>query len=242
MDIGDSLAGTLGRRAVSGLVFDKDGTLFDFTATWGAWAGQVIAAETTGAPERRAKLAQTLGFDLATGRFEASSIVIASTAREIAEAAMPYLTDTSVEDVLVRWNELAETAPQVEATPLKPFVDRLKAAGVKLGVATNDAERPARAHLQAASVLADFDFVAGSDSGFGGKPEAGQLLAFCEATGLSAVECVMVGDSTHDLHAGRAAGMICVAVLTGVATHDDLAPFADVVLPSIAALPAWLGV
>ena len=67
-------------------------------------------------------------------------------------------------------------------------------------------------------------------------------MAFCEATGLSPDVCVMVGDSTHDLHAGRAAGMSTVAVLTGVAQAAELAPHADVVLPSIADLPRWLGV
>ena len=87
-----------------------------------------------------------------------------------------------------------------------------------------------------------FDFIAGSDSGFGGKPAPGQLLAFCDATGLAPDTCVMVGDSTHDLDAGRAAGMRCVAVLTGVATRTDLAPFADAVLTSVADLPAWLAV
>jgi phosphoglycolate phosphatase len=51
----------------------------------------------------------------------------------------------------------------------------------------------------------------------------------------------MVGDSTHDLIAGRAAGMGTVAVLTGMASTSDLAPFADLVLPDIGHLPAWLG-
>ncbi|MFD2856539.1 HAD family hydrolase [Seohaeicola zhoushanensis] len=50
----------------------------------------------------------------------------------------------------------------------------------------------------------------------------------------------MVGDSTHDLFAGRTAGMHTVGVLTGVAGHEDLAPHADVVLPDIGHLPAWL--
>ena len=40
--------------------------------------------------------------------------------------------------------------------------------------------------------------------------------------------------------AGRAAGMICVGVLTGMAGPDTLAPLADVVLPDIGHLPAWL--
>ena len=50
----------------------------------------------------------------------------------------------------------------------------------------------------------------------------------------------MVGDSLHDLHAGRAAGMRTVAVLTGIATAPDLTPHADAVLPDISALPGWI--
>lgn len=227
---------------IKAIIFDKDGTLFDFAATWGAWAADVIASETGDDAERAAKLAETLGFDLAAKVFLPTSIVIASPARDIVQAAMPYLKETSVDDVLSRWNDLAAMAPQVEATPLIPFTDRLRAAGLQLGVATNDAEHPARAHLSVAGVEGAFDFIAGSDSGYGGKPEAGQLMAFCTQTGVPADACVMVGDSTHDLHAGRAAGMTCVAVLTGVADADELAPFADIVLPSIAQLPEWLGI
>ena len=50
----------------------------------------------------------------------------------------------------------------------------------------------------------------------------------------------MVGDSTHDLIAGRAAGMATIGVLTGTAGHADLAPYADVVFPDIGHIPAWL--
>ena len=53
-------------------------------------------------------------------------------------------------------------------------------------------------------------------------------------------QVAMVGDSTHDLHAGRAAGMTTIGVLTGPATEETLAPFADAVLPDISHLPAWL--
>ena len=50
----------------------------------------------------------------------------------------------------------------------------------------------------------------------------------------------MVGDSTHDLLAGQAAGMRTIGVLTGPAPHDELAPHADVVLADIGKIPAWL--
>jgi phosphoglycolate phosphatase len=67
------------------------------------------------------------------------------------------------------------------------------------------------------------------------------VLAFCAATGLDPSEVAMIGDSVHDLGAGRAAGAgLVVGVLTGPAAVPELTPLADVVAPSIGALPALL--
>ncbi len=99
--------------------------------------------------------------------------------------------------------------------------------GLALGVATNDAEAPARAHLAAVGQEHAFDFIAGYDSGFGGKPGPGMCLGFAKAVGLVPEHVLMVGDSTHDLEAGRAAGMRTVAVLTGMAEAEVLAPIGD---------------
>jgi len=112
--------------------------------------------------------------------------------------------------------------------------------GLQLGVATNDSEAPARAHLAQAQITDAFALILGADSGFGGKPCTGQLDQFCTVTGLDAQRCLMVGDSLHDLDAGRAAGMIPIGVLTGPAPYAELAPHAKVVLTSIAELPAWI--
>ena len=66
------------------------------------------------------------------------------------------------------------------------------------------------------------------------------LLAFAAHIGAPPSDVVMIGDSTHDLHAATAAGMIRVGVLTGMADEAELAPHADIVLPHIGHLPAWL--
>ena len=123
---------------------------------------------------------------------------------------------------------------------MAPLLDGLRDSGYRLGVATNDAEAPARAHLNSAGITDRFDFIAGYDSGHGGKPAPGQLLAFAARIGQPPERCVMVGDSRHDLNAGRAAGFATVGVLTGFASEQDLSDLADVVLPDIGHLPAWL--
>ena len=226
--------------AIQAVVFDKDGTLFDFAATWESWA-QAFLIRLSGGEARIAKtLGDAVGFDVDAGAFRRDSIVVAGTPHEVADALAPHLDGYDADALVQVLNEEAARAPQAEAVPLQPFLDALKQAGLRLGVATNDAEAPALAHLEAAGVRAAFDFIAGCDSGFGAKPAPGQLLAFAKAVGVAPQACLMVGDSLHDLNAGRAAGMTSIGVLTGYATRAELEPFADGVLESIAHLPDWI--
>ncbi len=225
---------------IEAVIFDKDGTLFDFRATWEAWARSFLLGITNQNLERAVFVGEQIGFDLATNTFQRDSIVIAHPVAEIAHALVPHLPEYTVDVVLDRLNSEAENVPQVEAVALVPFLEILQARSLKLGVATNDAEAPARIHLKSAGVLGHFDFIAGFDSGHGAKPAPGQLLAFATAMDIAPDRVVMVGDSAHDLLAGQAAGMQTIGVLTGIAEADDLAPYADAVLPDIGHLPDWI--
>jgi phosphoglycolate phosphatase len=227
-------------RAIDGVVFDKDGTLFHFQATWGAWTEGFITEEARGDAALRDKLAVVLGYDLGRKAFHPDSPVIAATTGEVAALVHHLLPRYSLDGLRARMDARAMTLKNVEAAPLLPLFSGLKARGLKLGIATNDTEAPARAHLAASSIDHLFDFVAGFDSGWGGKPAPGQLLAFATAVGIDPARCAMVGDSLHDLHAARAAGMVAVGVLTGMADEATLDSAADVVLASIADLPDWL--
>ncbi len=226
--------------AIRGLLFDKDGTLFDFHATWSRWARGFIADVTGGDAARGARLAAVLGYDIDAARFERTSPMIAGTMEVVVEAVrtiLPEVPETALRGLI---RESTAAAPQVEAVPLIPLFERLADAGLVLGIATNDAEVPARAHLTRAGIVESFAYVAGYDSGFGAKPGPGMCLGFARATGLDPAACLMVGDSSHDLVAGRAAGMTTLGVLTGLATRDELAPLADDVIATIGELPLWL--
>lgn len=226
--------------AIKGLLFDKDGTLFDFHRTWGSWTRDLIAELAPENPERSNRLAEIMGFDLDQGKFRPDSIVIAYTTEEIRDFILPALPDWPADQLLERMHQLAIDNEMIEAVPLVPLFAAFKDMGLQLGLATNDGEVAARAHLAQAGIAEQFDFVAGFDSGWGGKPAAGQMHAFLQATGLEPAEVAMVGDSLHDLDAGRAAGMHTVAVLTGIAGADDLAPHADVLMSDISSLPGWI--
>ncbi len=222
---------------IEAIIFDKDGTLFDFRATWGGWAERMLDRIAGADGGLRAVIEDAMGY--ASGRgFEPSSVVIAGTSGEVA-AVLAAATGLGAAELEVLANRVATETPQVIVPGLHAALDRLAGAHV-LGLVTNDGEAPARVHLDGAGVTRHFAFVAGYDSGHGSKPGPGPLLAFADATGIAPGRTLMVGDSRHDLAAGRAAGMGTVAVLTGVAKAPELADLADVVLPDISHLADWI--
>ena len=225
---------------IRGVIFDKDGTLFDFQSTWGIWTVQVLARIAGSDEALLQQLAQALDYDTQTRRVQPGSVIVAATPMEIAAVVQDYIPALSQTQICDWLNEEAKTAPQVLVTDLHQLTAELRRRNLGLCVMTNDAEAPARAHLASVQALDLFDFVIGSDSGFGAKPQAAPLLALADKMEIPAAACVMVGDSTHDLRAGRAAGMRAVAVLTGLAEADELAPLADAVLPDVSHLPAWI--
>ena len=225
---------------IEGILFDKDGTLFDFRATWDVWAVDLIADLSAGDAALAGRIADAIAFDLPARQFQPHSPVIAGTNREAAECVASALPHKSVRDLEIELMQRAASAPLAPAVPLRPFLDGLAARGLSLGVMTNDSEQSARAHLDHAGIGNRLDFIAGFDSGYGAKPAPEPLLAFARRAGIAPQSVVMVGDSTHDLLAGRRAGMRTLGVLTGLAPAAELSPLADAVLPDIGHIPAWL--
>lgn len=232
--------------ALKGILFDKDGTLIDFDATWGPAAYEVMRTLSEGDPGKMQGLIRVSAYVEEERRFEPHSPLVAGSseaygplwAEVLGRPAGPDLYGEM--DDLFRYWGLASLSPI--GSPAELAAD-LVGRGFSLGIATNDAEASAHVQAEAMGMSLYLDFVAGYDSGFGGKPEPGMVLAFAERLGCHAREIALVGDSLHDLLAARAAGAVSIAVLTGprrLAARPELEPHADHVVDSIADLPALL--
>lgn len=230
----------MARRKIQAVLFDKDGTLFDFTASWSGWTRILLADLSRNQGVPASTLARALAFDLATGRFAQNSPVIAGTVDDCAALLSPHLPDMSQRQLVAHLLATSAQAEMIPAVPLAPLLDGLRAQGLTLGVATNDGESSARAHLDRAGITQRFAQILGYDSGYTPKPAPDMLLGFAARTGIAPDSVAMVGDSLHDLIAGRAAGMQTIGVLTGPATAETLAPHADIILPDIGHLPDLL--
>ncbi len=144
-----------------GLLFDKDGTLFDFQATWSGWFLNVLAQLSQGDLTKQKKLAEAIDFDLSEQAFFAHSVAIAGTNQDLVEALIGELEGISEQELEDFLTQESLKAPVMEITPLVAFFDLLQLNGLKLGVMTNDAEAGARAHLDAVGVAQKLDFIAG---------------------------------------------------------------------------------
>lgn len=229
--------------AIRAVLFDKDGTLIDFDRTWAPTFHALIAEVTrSDAPLMRA-LSESCGYDLDRRAFAPDSLVVAGSNADFTESWASIL---GVADAGALLSYVDGALARLSIAHVSPFDDlaesleRLARAGFLLGVATNDAEASARAQLDALGITARFAHVFGYDSGHGAKPGPGMVRAFCEAVRLPPAEIVMVGDSLHDMHAGRAAGTRTLALTTGTISRFELEPHADHVADSLSLGCDWI--
>jgi len=231
--------------AIRGILFDKDGTLLDYDATWmpaNRAAALAVARGDTGLGERLMVLG---GYEPKTGRMAGNAVLAAGTNLEIATAWHGHVSNWDIKELVTVIEEIFLDHGREGSVPvpdLAPTLTKLKARGLVMGIATSDSEAGIEATLGRFGILGNFNFFAGYDSGHGVKPSPGMAQAFCGQMGLTAKEIAVVGDNKHDLDMGRAVGAgLVVAVLTGTGERADLEGLADHVLDSIADLEGILG-
>lgn len=224
---------------IRAILFDKDGTLTDFRATWEAWMPGMLSdlARETGADV--AALARVVGYDPDAGRILPDGLFVTATnAQTVAALAGP---SGWPRDRMAAWMEHRTRAvEQVPVTDAGAYLAALRERGYTLGVLTNGSQEEAVAHLDRLGASPHLERIIGFDSGWGAKPEAGGALEFARHVGCDPAEVALVGDGLTDMGAARLAGMIPVAVLTGTLPAERLEPLAEVVLDDIRDLPAWL--
>jgi pyrophosphatase PpaX len=115
-------------------------------------------------------------------------------------------------------------------------VRTLRAAGHPLGVITAKVASGAERTLRHVGLWEAFDEVVGADTVARSKPDPLPVHYALGRLDRLAGEAVMIGDSSHDLVAGRAAGTATVGVLWGAAGRDVLGPLADHLLDEVAGL------
>lgn len=121
-----------------------------------------------------------------------------------------------------------------------PMLERLKASGHLLAVATGKSRRGLNQALAGAQLKGMFDASRTADE-TAGKPDPLMLHELMAEFDLPPERVLMVGDTTHDLEMARNAACASVGVAYGAHDSAELAPLAPLfVAPTVARLDAWL--
>ena len=217
------------RFDVDAIAFDKDGTLIDLDVTWGpvaaAWVGGVSGDDEVLATA----VATRLGLVLDGPRLVPDSIFSAGTLDQIRDETTAVLTAhghdaeavalavrNATESVLA----LGPAAPAALTDLPKLFRDLID-GGVICAVVTSD-DRASTEHLLATLGLSHLiAAIVGGDETERPKPFPDPLLLAAERVGADPHRLLMVGDSSTDQGAARAAGCPFVAVGRGTAASQD---------------------
>jgi pyrophosphatase PpaX len=188
------------------ILFDLDGTLVDTTELILASFAWTFEHHLPGPLPARDALIHTFGRSLPA---------------VLRELAVEY--GNGDPDVLTARMLATYRAFQLEQhdTLIKPFpgvtemLRELRARQRRLGLVTSKREGFARRGLALFGLEALFEVAIFHDDTTRHKPEPEPLLLAAGRAGLTPADVVYVGDSIHDIAAGRAAGMRTVSVLWG---------------------------
>ena len=189
-------------------LFDLDGTLIDSIELIRRSLEHTLAAHGFGQPTR-AEWLEGLGTPLAA-------------------QLRRYSDDPRLVEAMVRTYRtynLAHHDAMVRAyNGIHEALDALAARKGKLGVVTSKQHASAQRGLERCGLAGRIEVLVGADDVDQGKPAPDPVLLALELLGARPERAVYVGDSPHDVAAGRAAGTRTAAVLWGPLSREELAP------------------
>jgi len=229
---------------IKGLLFDKDGTLIDFNRSWlpPMKAAAKLVAHRAGRPELASQLLIDGGYLPEQDQWAQDSIIAFETSEAMLESWALHTSPELIESITPQIQKIVLDALH-NAVPIianiKPLFSEM-AQRFTLGVASMDDEVNVDKTLFGLGLHSDIAFFCGSDSGYGHKPGAGMVEAFCQQNDVAAHDVAVIGDSLHDLKMARAAGAVAIGVLSGASSERTLKPYADYLFTDISEFYAHL--
>jgi 2-phosphoglycolate phosphatase len=191
----------------SAVLFDLDGTLVDT------------------APDMVAVLqAMQSDHGLTPVDYELGRSYVSNGAVGLLQLGFPGADDEQVEalrpEYLARYRDRLSDASSLFPN-LGELVDHLDRHSRPWGVVTNKPHHLTEPLMLALELLDRVACCISGDTLPQRKPDPAPLHHACDIAGLDAATVIYVGDSSRDIEAGRAAGMVTIAAAYGYITPDD---------------------
>jgi phosphoglycolate phosphatase len=231
------------------IIFDKDGTLIDFAATWVPLIRKRVTflLKTLGRNDQElgAFLLRSWGIDPTSGKIDPRGpCPVSPRSDEIIIGTMAlyqkgYFWDEAKQWVVQAFDEAdADGDWREKVVPIKgiqTFLFRLREHGLRTALATNDERKDTEAILNHLGMEGLFDTILCAGEVNPPKPHPETIFSICRQLGVDPKESVMVGDSVADMMAGKRAGVaLTVGILEGgVTPREELEKVADLVVNSV---------
>jgi phosphoglycolate phosphatase len=229
---GDRMSGETGTSLAfpKAIIFDLDGTLVDSAPDIGAAVNELLATRHL-PPLSLAQAKSMIGHGvkkLVERAFTASGMPLYGAALEQANRDMAPIYRRHL-------TKLTTLMPGAKET-----VAHFHVAGVALGVATNKPQLATREVLLHFGFTDQLGAIVGGDAVSHQKPAPDSLFLALERLRVEPADALMVGDSSADVGAARAAGMAVVLVRGGYTQVPVEELGADMVCDSLLDLPTAL--
>ncbi|OAB34083.1 HAD family hydrolase [Paenibacillus glacialis] len=218
------------------ILFDKDGTLFQFIMLWGNWADSVLK----GMEERLAFIGkdftdskatilgtqhdqqgQVCGYDLegplAMATIEETHGILAW---QLYAAGVPW-NEALVQAIQICKDAMLDVRrnkPVVLMPGLLHFLQECQAASITLGVVTSDETSSTIEQLQWAGISQYFQVIIGRDQVSLGKPHPEMVEKASLALGVEPQSIVVIGDTNADMQMAKLAG---VKLAIGISSSSE---------------------
>ena len=124
---------------------------------------------------------------------------------------------------------------------VRGLAETLRAAGLKLGIATSKPQNLARHLLEREGMLDLFDVISGSRDDGNNNAKWQVIERAMETLGVSKEETALIGDTKYDVAGAHRVGIPCIAVSYGYAAPGELEEAgADAIVPDCASLARLL--
>ena len=212
---------------IRAILFDKDGTLLQFTEGWVDSIVDFLEDKILDDNKKR-EVFKEIGIR-EDGGVEENSILSSETAMDLAIIFSKYLDEDldeiygELDDHLLRY--LKENNKFIRETcDLRNLFEALRDRGILIGIFTSDNYRQAKYSMDYLGLDSFIDFYAAADI-YKKKPNKESLEVFKKKYSLEDQEIIIVGDSRVDMVFGE--DTVKVGVLCGTGSREMLAKYTD---------------
>lgn len=236
-----------GKAYETGLViFDKDGTILDFKATWIDIIDEFIQSlcrRTNLEGSIRSSIENALGISIEKAQIDGYGPLAMGTYEQCNTLVTYCLYREGI-----RWDKAWQIAREagtdvfssdIRRKSVKPshgalkLLQTLKSRGISIAIATNDKRDDAVMDMRQIGAYDYIDLVIGADSVENPKPAPDMIRVICSHLKKEAKDCVMVGDTTIDAIMGKNSGIMLNIGISGILPAKALEEYMDVVISDL---------